>query len=367
MRRRTFLTSAFSIALAFAGAPGVALANDSMKITGPFAHENLAVYFVHGASSGGPVPLTLQEALAKGTAQVFETGQVSQLTVENTGEEELFIQAGDIVKGGQQDRVLTVSLLLPPKSGKVPIASFCVEQGRWSARGLEDVKRFASAKEALPSREAKLALKQAAAGIVEPPVEPAARPAGIVTGGLEPQQRAHRAPPRRDGQSEIWSRVAETQRKLSENLAAAVASPQSASSLQLTLENQKLNEARTGYVSTLQPKGVDGTDIIGVVVAINGRINSAEIYPGNGLFRKMWDKVLTAAATEAIGERAAPNGLAPAAGTVMEFLAEAEKAGAQERELPAKVKLETRMSDKSLYSAAHTPSGSVIHRSYIAR
>ena len=49
------------------------------------------------------------------------------------------MQSGDIVKGGQQDRVLTVSLMLPPKSGRIPIASFCVEQGRWPARGKEDV------------------------------------------------------------------------------------------------------------------------------------------------------------------------------------------------------------------------------------
>ena len=31
---------------------------------------------------------------------------------------------------GKQDRVLTVSLVLPPKSGRLPIASFCVEQAQ---------------------------------------------------------------------------------------------------------------------------------------------------------------------------------------------------------------------------------------------
>ena len=46
------------------------------------------------------------------------------------------------MKGGRQDRVVTVSFLLPPKSGKVPLASFCVEQGRWSARGTEKSAHF---------------------------------------------------------------------------------------------------------------------------------------------------------------------------------------------------------------------------------
>ena len=115
------------------------------------------------------MPLTLQEALAKGQVQVVETGRVNELQIENTGGEQVFIQAGDIVKGGKQDRVLTVSLLLPAKSGSVPIASFCVEQGRWSARGKEDHAKFSSAKESMPSRSALLAM-------AAPPPEPKARP-----------------------------------------------------------------------------------------------------------------------------------------------------------------------------------------------
>src|SRR5204863_7082054 len=97
--------------------------------------------------------------LAKRAVEVRETGNVNQLEIENSGSEPVFIQAGDIVKGGQQDRTLMVSLLLPPKSGRIPIASFCVEQGRWSARGKEDVKTFASSASSIPSREMKLAMK----------------------------------------------------------------------------------------------------------------------------------------------------------------------------------------------------------------
>src|SRR6185436_19044199 len=93
-------------------APRAAWADSAPVISGPYVHENLAVYFVHGASAPGPVPLTLQEALAKGSVQVIETGRVNELEIENTGAEQVFIQAGDIVKGGKQDRVLTVSFML---------------------------------------------------------------------------------------------------------------------------------------------------------------------------------------------------------------------------------------------------------------
>lgn len=139
------------------------MAYAGQKITGPFSYENLAVYFIHGESAKGPVPLTLEEALAKGTARLLETGNVQMLSIENFGEEEVFIQAGDIVKGGQQDRVLSVSLLVPAKSGAVPISAFCVEQSRWARRGQEDPTRFASASTAMPTRKGKLAMRAASA------------------------------------------------------------------------------------------------------------------------------------------------------------------------------------------------------------
>ncbi|MFX6907524.1 DUF6569 family protein, partial [Acinetobacter baumannii] len=90
---------------------------------------------IHGASADGPVPLTLSEALARKVFKVFETGSVNELAFENLGDEPVFLQAGDIVKGGRQDRVLTTSVLVPPNSGRLPIAAYCVEQHRWSARG----------------------------------------------------------------------------------------------------------------------------------------------------------------------------------------------------------------------------------------
>src|SRR5580700_9905299 len=148
-----------------------AAADDGIRVSGPIVHDNLAIYFVHGAGARGTAPLTLQEALAKGSVKVRETGSVNELTVENVGSDEVFVQAGDIVKGGRQDRVLSVDLLLPPRSGQVSIAAFCVEQGRWTARGNEDARQFASAGSAMPSHEAKVAMRNYAAAVpAAPPV-----------------------------------------------------------------------------------------------------------------------------------------------------------------------------------------------------
>jgi hypothetical protein len=351
--------------LAAIGASGsTAYAEPNMRVSGPHIHENLAVYFVHGASAGGPVPLTLQEALSKGSVQVVETGRVNELQIENTGAEGVFIQAGDIVKGGKQDRVLTVSFLLPPQSGRVPIASFCVEQGRWSARGKEDQFKFSSAHEAMPSMSALLAM-------AAPP--PAAQPqADARPAGLNPDARvqAMRQPDETSSkQKKVWDEVAATQRKLSSGLNAPVASAQSGSSLQLSLENEKLKEARAAYIKALRPTGETDSDVVGYVVAINGKMTAANLYPSNGLFRKMWEKQLAAVVTESISEKsgAAPKAPPPPAPAVKEFLSEAEKGKSSERSVAAGVRQETRDADKSLYNEARSADGKWIHRSYLAK
>jgi hypothetical protein len=127
-------------------------------------------------------------------------------------------------------------------------------------------------------------------------------------------------------QRKVWDSVATTQGKLSSGLNAQLYAPQSATSLQLTLEHEKLKEARTAYIHRARDDRPERRDVVGYVVAINGKMSSANLYPSNGLFRKMWSKQLAATVTEAIGETskaAAPE--APKPGAVSEFLAAAER------------------------------------------
>src|SRR5204863_219605 len=102
--------------------------------------------------------LSLPEALERELAVVHETSDVNLLAVENkSGEYELFIQSGDIVKGGRQDRMVQHDMLLPPKSGVVPLPAHCVEQGRWTNRGGEDARRFASSGKCAVGNDMKIA------------------------------------------------------------------------------------------------------------------------------------------------------------------------------------------------------------------
>jgi hypothetical protein len=371
MHRRSLLALAGS-SLALLALGLTAARADEYRVSGPIVHENLAIYLVHGKSAAGAVPLTLDEALAKRAVKVHETGNVNELQIENLGADEVFVQSGDIVKGGQQDRVLTVSLILPPKSGRIPIASFCVEQGRWAARGKEDVKTFATASAVVPSREAKIAMKA--------PMELAAAAPEPVGGSAN---RLMRRPDTRGGetrtatayapsetgarQQEVWAKVRKMQDGLSSSLGATVNAAASQSSLQLALENEKLKDAQAAYLKALKGAGEKGGDVIGYVFAVNGKLNSAEVYPSNGLFRKMWPKLLQASVTEAIGHKKDTAEATPTGEAALAFLDAASKGQATEKPLPANVQLETRNAERAFYFETRRASGAFVHRSYLAK
>ena len=368
MHRRSLLALATS-SLAFFTFGVTESRADDYRVTGPVVHENLAIYLVHGTSAAGPVPLTLEEALAKRAVKVHETGNVNELQIENLGNDDVFVQSGSIVKGGQQDRVLTSSLLLPPRSGRVNIASFCVEQGRWTARGKEDVKTFASASAVVPSREAKLAMKAPDVAAAAPSTSPTARidPLSGIVRERAASARSYAGQDTGGRQQRVWAKVREVQDGLSSNLGVTVNSAASQSSLQLALENEKLRDAQATYLATLQPVGEKDTDVVGYIFAINGKLNSAEIYPSNGLFRKMWPKLLQASITEAIGAKNAGGETTPPKEDAGAFLDEATKGKSSEKPLTTEVRLETREGDKAFYFETRRASGDWVHRSYLAR
>ena len=364
MHRRSFGLAAVSASLLAFLLPAPAGA-DGLRISGPVIHENLAIYFVHGPSAAGPVPLTLQEAMAKGTVTVHETGQVNELTIQNLGNEEVFVQSGDIVKGGRQDRVLMVSLLLPPRSGVIPIASFCVEHGRWTARGGEDSNTFSASNNAVPSQAARLAMAAPPRAPAPQPPQPYPRGDDMISSTVP---RILRDPGRiGERQGKVWDSVASVQAKLTRTLAVPVAAPQSATSLQLSLENEKLKAAQAAFVAALQPSGEKDGDIVGYIFAVNGKLESADIYPSNAMFRKMWAKLLNANVTEAIAEKDAKAGAPPAVDAVQAFLDAAQKGAATERVLNAGAQLETRDSDGAIYSETRRVAGEWVHRNYLAK
>jgi hypothetical protein len=346
MRFRIFVAVA-SFLLVLLPFVSLSAAPSELHVSGPQVYDNLAIYIVHGDASGSAVPLTLADAIAAGRVKVHETGAVNDLNIENIGDQEVFVQAGDIVKGGKQDRVLSVDLLLPPRSGQVSISVFCVEPGRWTARGIEDATKFSSSGYAMPSHDAMLEMGSFAAAFAAAP--------------------ATRAPDPGQAQQEIWSSVGATQDRLARAVDPSVAKSASPSSLQISLESEKLKQAQAAYLGALQSAGEASDDIVGYVYAINGKIKSADVYVSSALFRKMWPKLLAANVTEAIGEKNAAAGSPPSPKDVEAFLASAQAAPKLERKMNANVQLVTASGDLALYTESRRADGSSVHRKYVAK
>ncbi|MBN2371341.1 MAG: hypothetical protein JXO72_12730 [Vicinamibacteria bacterium] len=314
--------------------PGGRNAAPALRVSGPYVYAGFDLYLVHGSDASGDRKIVpLADALEQGKIVVRETSNVSQLTVENTSSEEVYIQAGDIVKGGKQDRVLATDLVLKPRSGPVPIASHCVEQGRWRSRDGEASDRFASSKQALNSNALKIA--------------------------------NHRG-----SQAEVWRNVQAAQESLARKLRTNVRSSISASSLQLTLENEHVRAGVEGYVKAFSPLVQAHNDVVGYAFAVDGRLKSADVYASRALFVKLWPKMLRAAATEALAERTpATAHTPPAIESVRSFLSDARQGRVTEKSLGAEQNAVVRETDEDLIVETRDVrrDGRWIHRNYIRK
>lgn len=265
-----------------------AAAAEQPRVSAPLTHHNLTVYFVHGpdAVTDAHKVATLAEALEAGWAVVHETGNVNMLQVENKSDDyELFVQEGDIIKGGQQDRVFATDMLVPPKSGRVSFPAHCVEAGRWQGRGAEASTHFTKSDQRLAG--SKLAYANA-------------------TGQ----------------QSLVWGSVKENQDKLTKNLGTTVNAKESATSFQLTLENKTLQEKIAEFEAALRASGEGKKNVIGCVFLVNGQVTGAEVYGSNALFQKAWPRLLRSQAADAVAEATdRPLPPVPTAPEVERFLA----------------------------------------------
>jgi hypothetical protein len=306
----------------------------SYRLSGPYTHKNLTVFLVHGKDQTSRTFLTLQEALAQKKVRVYETKEVNELVIKNFSNENIYVQAGDIVRGGEQDRMISIDFIVPPKSGRMPIEAFCVESGRWNKRGNEEAAVFSSSENGVVSKEIKLAAKSA------------------------------------KSQEEVWKTVKVAQDKLGRNVGGSVQDRTSTSSLELSVESPKVKATTAAYLKSLSGILQNKSDVIGYVFAINGKVNSADIYASHALFAKLWPKLIKSSAVEAVAE--IQNGLEhkPVTGESVEaFLAESEQASASTKDVTAHVRIVTREDDKNAFyeTQDRTQKDGFVHRNYIRK
>lgn len=306
------------------------------SLSGPYSHENLVIFLIHGPDqSNSKSFMPLQEAMERKLVIVHETSDVNELAIENASRtEEVFVQAGDIVKGGQQDRVLAVDLIMPARSGKTPIDAFCVEQGRWQQRGKEQTGQFSSSDDMAATKPLRMAAKQARS------------------------------------QPDVWKEVDVAQQRLSLAVASDVRSTASRSSLQLAIENEKVQESVAAYTKKLSSIVEGKTDVIGYVFAINDRLNSADVYASGALFKRFWPKLLRTTAIEAVAERLSyEKRETVSADAIKAFFGDAEQGQESTREITQRTHMIKRESEKNIFFETRDMERAAawVHRSYLTK
>lgn len=275
-----------------------------LTVAAPVTHENLAVYLIHrkGAEPQAEY-ITLEEGLKAGTVKVTEKEQreVNELLIQNDSDKPLYVQSGDLVRGGQQDRAIAQDFVVPPNSKPMPISSFCVEQGRWETRAGEDARGFDRSGGAgqLVSKEMKLAAR------------------------LDKDQE------------KVWKEVAESNEATRGSVEFEfqdVAEGPVSTSLWLLQSDETVQKSVNEYAGKLKDLLEGKSDVVGFAFCINGEINTIEIYHDPGLFAKLWPKLLKSAGAEALSKKSEKKtGATPTPEAVLAFINQ-ERASAKKSE-----------------------------------
>ena len=230
-------------------------------VSRPYTHKNLAVYILYSDKkiNSEPEYITLEEGIKARLVKVTEAkrAQVEQLRVTNKAKLPLYLQVGDLVSGGRQDRTLQSSLVIPPKTRKAPIPSFCVEQGRWSDGTVFQVEAVA-----IPSKETRLAIQ-----------------AG--------------------DQGKVWDSVTSYKKAARANLGGGSSR---ISSVNEELQSKDFQKITAGYIESLSKASTHFPRPLGMAYAINGEISTVDVYNSRLLFDKLYPRLLKTAAAEAAAE-----------------------------------------------------------------
>jgi hypothetical protein len=321
-----------------------------LRVEGPFESRNLAIYLVRGPQTDNRRYVTLGEAMRAGSVVLRERGagagqdraEVNELEMENKSGEWLFLQAGDVVEGGKQDRTIAIDVAIAPRSAPQPISAFCVEHGRWTAKSGSGM--------AFRSNTALLG-----------------------SGALKRKIQGEKS------QAGVWAEVAAGSARASEVVNTDASRPAAALSSTGTynaiVQNDEIRSQRADYVNPLLPRLEQSGDAIGIVVAINGEITAADVYGSPALFRALARKLVESYALEALlARRLEKSGVTPPAKeTALAFLTEVSRAAGKDEKVARSISRTTRETPSVvLYEYAETSNepnsaGILLHKNFVKK
>ncbi len=231
-----------------------------LTIGNPVGHRELTAFPLIGVPRAKIEYVIFDDALEAGDViveEVSESGSVPELRLINFSDDVILIVDGTELKGAKQNRVVNASLLIPPKSStRIPVS--CVEEGRWRYT----TKKFEKSEySAAYSIRMKIAMSQ----------KESLR-----------DRRGYAA-----DQSAVWDEV----RKISHR--AKAHSPTFA----LRDVYEKKQTTLSSYLKKVKLSGKEN----GMAFFVGSRFIGLDIFDRPDTFSRSFEKILTAAAIEAIG------------------------------------------------------------------
>lgn len=383
---------------------------DSHRSLGaPKTYQNLTLIPIYDSKARSTTPyITLDEGLKAKTVTVHEAkqgGSVNTLYLTNLSTKPLYIMAGEVVLGGQQDRSLGRDMIIPPGKKEIPLTVFCVEHGRWQGKAAFDrsAKTIVSADIRGSAQEGAFAGRKGAAGReVALNTAPATLPAGSQTApadsnsanvpvqtqvnGERAEQIAQnvevnrqvnaRARTGRGSQAEssafgidaaqrrVWDDVAKKNARFkSENATGTYQKV-------LELSGGEAEKQVTPYLKnlTLHPDA----QMVGVAAAVNGKVVAVDTFGDPVLFRKLLPKLLRSYAADAAEHATSTPAPAVTAAAAKAFLVQASDAASKaedKSENGTLLRLESGISRsyRLLPTAASAPGMPALHENILRR
>lgn len=206
--------------------------------------------------------ITLAEATKRGLVEIIEIPgqeQVNALEVNNKADLPLLLVAGELLVGGKQDRIVAKDTIIPPNTrGKVPV--FCVEHGRWQP-GAKD---FKGGDIFVPNE-----------------VRQTAATGGLMRGGAGGA-----------AQGQVWDEVAKVNDRAGKTPATGT--------VRGTLDDAQIR-ARVERITDELDRDVENSSrVVGMMVWLNGKIISADVFANHTLLDQSRMKLLRSYAADLV-------------------------------------------------------------------
>lgn len=195
-----------------------------------------------------------------------DNGAVNSLTILNKSTDTIFLMAGDVMQGGNQDRVIAVDMIVPPRTVK-DIEVFCVEKGRWSPRIPEEEKEY----------------------------EEKAKKHFAFSGYYNVASRnIRKAVSQEKNQEEVWAQVAAiTSKNGGDTETGTYAGLE---------QSNTFTEKRNSYLGFFDGKFEANENVIGIVAVSGNEVLGTDIFAHPNLFKSKYESLLHSYVTDAINE-----------------------------------------------------------------